>query len=221
MPELIVEPVATAASAGEDQARSQQLLERIARGELDRALRAWTPRPALALSRLDELRPGADEARAIAERLGYEPVRRVSGGHAVVLGAGSFCIGFGEPAHTFEGTQERYERFTAALIDALAQLGIAAEQGELDGEWCPGAWSIRSDGVKLAGLAQRAVKGAAWAEAVVELSADASARGALEAIYGALELPLDPATLGSVSEIAARPVGFDELATPLIRALSS
>ena len=221
MPELIVEPVATAASAADDQARSQELLDRIARGELDVALRAWTPRPALALSRLDELRPGAEEARALAERLGYEPVRRVSGGHAVVLGAGSFCIGFGEAAPTFEGTQERYERFTTALIDAFAELGIDAEQGELEGEWCPGAWSIRSGGVKLAGLAQRAIKGAAWAEAVIDLRADPDARGALEQVYAALELPLDPGTLGSLSEMTGRDIWFDELATPLIRALSS
>jgi lipoate-protein ligase A len=221
VPELVVSPIPSVATAAQDQAVSRELLDRIARGELDRAVRVWTPLPALALSRLDELRPGADDARAIAERLGYEPVRRVSGGHAVVLGAGSFCIAFGEPAHTFEGTQERYERFTTALTDAFAQLGISAEQGELEGEWCPGTWSIRSGNVKLAGLAQRAIKGAAWAEAVVDLATDDAARVALREIYAALDLPLDPATLGSVSDLVARPVGFDELATPLIRALST
>src|SRR4051794_19311269 len=192
------------------------MLERVARGELDGALRIWAPVPALALSRLDELRPGATAARDAAARAGVDPVQRVSGGHAVIVGRGSFCVGFAEAAGTFEGTQERYERLTAALIEAFAAVGVGAEQGELEGEWCPGAWSIRSGGVKLAGLAQRAIKGAAWAEAVVDLAPDPASRALLAEVYAALELPLDPATLGSVSELAGRRVAFADLAQPLL-----
>jgi len=203
-----------------DQAISRDLLERVAAGTLGSALRIWSPAPAVALSRLDELRPGAAAARAAAARAGIQAGLRVSGGHAVVVGRGSFCVGIAEAAPTFEGTQERYERMTAALIEAFAEVGIEAEQGELDGEWCPGAWSIRSGGVKLAGLAQRAIKGAAWAEAVVDLAPDERSRELLVEIYAALELPLDPATFGSVSELAGRPVAFDELAEPLLATLA-
>lgn len=177
--------------------------------------------PALALSRLDELRPGSDEARAVAAQAGLETVRRVSGGHAVVLGGGSLCVGLAEPAATFEGTQTRYERLTAALVGAFAGVGVDAEQGELAGEWCPGAWSIRSGGVKLAGLAQRAIKGGAWAEAAVQLAPDANALALLVAVYDVLDLPLDPTTVGSVSECASRDVSFGELADPLRESLAS
>jgi octanoyl-[GcvH]:protein N-octanoyltransferase len=196
------------------------LLEGVAHGELDAALRIWAPVPALALSRLDELRPGAAAAREVAARAGIETITRMSGGHAVVLGRGSFCVGFVERAETFDGTQARYERLVAALLDAFRALGVEAEQGELAGEWCPGAWSIRSGGVKLAGLAQRAIKGAAWADAVVELAPDPDARATLSAVYEALELPLDPSTLGSLSEVAGRAVRFEELAELLERALT-
>jgi octanoyl-[GcvH]:protein N-octanoyltransferase len=215
-----VSPTPVAGSALADQAISRDLLERVAAGTLDGAVRIWAPVPAVALSRLDELRPGADAARAAATRAGVEPVHRVSGGHAVVVGPGSFCVGIAEQAPSFEGTQDRYERLTAALIQTFAAVGIDAEQGELDGEWCPGAWSIRSDGVKLAGLAQRAIKGAAWAEAVVDLAPDERSRELLVEIYAALDLPLDRATLGSVSELAGRRVAFDELAQPLLAALA-
>jgi lipoate-protein ligase A len=139
----------------------------------------------------------------------------VSGGHAVVLGAGSLCVGFAEPAASFEGTQQRYERFTAALIETFAAVGVQAEQGELPGEWCPGAWSIRSGEVKLAGLAQRAIRGAAWAEAVVRLGTDPDADAVLTEVYAALGLPLDPATLGCVIQEAGRPISFADLAEPL------
>jgi lipoate-protein ligase A len=221
VPVVNVSPTPVAGSALDDQAVSQDLLERVASGAEDGAIRIWAPVPALALSRLDELRPGADAASAAAERAGVEALRRVSGGHAVVLGRGSFCVGVAEPAATFEGTDERYERLSTALVSAFAAVGVQAERGELEGEWCPGSWSIRAGGVKLAGLAQRAIKGAAWIDAVVELSADAATRELLREVYAALELPLDPSTLGSVSEVAGRPVAFDELAEPLLAALTA
>jgi octanoyl-[GcvH]:protein N-octanoyltransferase len=215
LPEVSISPTPISGSAAEDHALSRDLLERVARREIDGALRIWTPVRALALSRLDELRPGAAAASAAAERAGVEVVRRVSGGHAVVLGRGSFCAGIAEPATTFEGTQQRYQRLSDAIVGALAELGIEAGLGELAGEWCPGTWSIRSGGVKLAGLAQRAIKGGAWAEAVIDLSPDPSARALLAEVYDALELPLDAATLGSVEEISGRPVSFAKLAGAL------
>jgi lipoate-protein ligase A len=214
-------PTPVPGSASEDHAISRELLDAVARGEVEGALRIWAPVPALALSRLDELHPGADAAIAAAARAGVETVRRVSGGRAVVLGRGSVCAGFAEPATTFEGTQERYERLSGALIAALLDVGVEAERGELAGEWCPGAWSIRSGPVKLAGLAQRAIKGGAWVDAVVDLSPDPAARALLKEVYAALELPLDSATIGSVSEVRGRPVTFDELAQALSARLNS
>jgi lipoate-protein ligase A len=221
LPSVNVSPTPIAGSATADRAISQDLLERVARGELDGAIRIWRPVPALALGRLDELRPGADAARAAAEAAGVSPIRRVSGGHAVILGPGSFCVGFAERAHAFEGTDLRYERLSAALIATFGTLGIAAERGELAGEWCPGSWSIRAGGVKLAGLAQRTVKGGAWIDAVVDLAPDTASRELLGEVYAELELPLDPITLGSVSELAGRDVAFDELAQPLLAALTA
>src|SRR4051812_14442127 len=169
VPVVNLSPTPIAGTASEDLALSRALLDRVAFGQIDGAVRIWAPVPALALSRMDQLRPGGAAAAAAAARAGVESVRRVSGGHAVVLGRGSFCAGFAEPAATFEGSQQRYERLSAAVLGAFADLGIDSELGELPGEWCPGAWSIHSGGVKLAGLAQRAVKGAAWAEAVIDL----------------------------------------------------
>src|SRR4051812_33395894 len=107
MPEIVVSPPPAASTAAQDQAISQGLLDRVAGGELARAFRTWAPVRAIALTRLDDLRSGAPAACELAAQLGFDPVRRVSGGHAVVLGSGSFCVGFAEPAATFEGTQQR------------------------------------------------------------------------------------------------------------------
>jgi octanoyl-[GcvH]:protein N-octanoyltransferase len=210
--EWTITPEPLAGSPDDDQGISRDLLERVARHELTGAVRIWRPTPAVVLTRLDQRRPGATEAATLAERAGVPLVVRQSGGHAVVTGAGSLAVGVAEPATTFEGTSERYQRLGDALVAALRVVGVDAEQGELEGEWCPGPWSVRAGGVKLAGLAQRARKGGAWVEAVVELEPDLAARALLEQVYAALALPLDPSTLGSVSEVAGRRVGFDELA---------
>src|SRR3954470_21375023 len=220
LPDVNVSPTPVAGSAEADQEISRALLERVASGEIDGAVRIWAPVPGLAMSRLDELAAGADAARAAAQNAGLGAVRRVSGGHAVVLGPGSFCVGFAEPATTFEGTQERYERLTAALLAALGAAGVVAQRAELAGEWCPGAWSISAGRVKLAGLAQRAIKGAAWVEAVVDRTPDEPTRRLLGEVYARLGLALDPTTLGSVSEVARRQVSFAELAEPLVTALT-
>ena len=175
--------------------------------------------PALVLTRLDELRPGAPKAVAAARRMGLPTVRRMSGGSAVVLGPGSLCVGLAEQAFTFVGIHERYQRFGDAVAAALADIGVIVEHGALAGEWCPGAWSLRAGKVNLAGLAQRAIKGAAWIEAVIELAPDPAARQLLTEAYAALELPLDVGTLGSVSDVAGVEVTFDAVAARLVERL--
>jgi len=186
---------------------SRALLERVAAGSLDGAMRIWRPVPAIAFSKLDLLSPGAGEALAVAERAGLPFVQRMSGGHAVIVGEGSLAVGLAEPARAFEATQERYERMSAAVVGALAELGVAAEPGELAGEWCPGTWSIHSGPVKLAGLSQRVIRGGAWTEGIVLLEPGDAALW--EELYAALELPFDARTLGGAA------VGFADLAAAL------
>jgi octanoyl-[GcvH]:protein N-octanoyltransferase len=218
--ELILASAPLNASAADDHATSRRLLDSVAAGELDGALRVWRPVPALALTRLDELRPGAPKAVAAARRAGLPAVRRMSGGHAVVLSPGSLCVGLAEPASSFGGIYERYERFGGGLAAALADVGLIVEHGALAGEWCPGAWSLRAGKVKLAGLAQRAIKGAAWLEAVIELAPHLAARQLLTEVYAALVLPLEVGTLGSMAEVAGVEVTFDAIAARLVERLT-
>lgn len=218
-PEFILSPEPIDGSAADDHAISRALLDQVAAGVIAGALRIWRPVPTLALTRIDELHPDAGHAIAAASRAGLPTVVRMSGGHAVVLGTGSLCVGLAEPAQTFEGIGERYERFRDAIAAALTDLGIPVEHGALEGEWCPGAWSLRAGHVKLAGLGQRAIKGAAWIEAVIELAPDPDARQLLADVYGVLELPLDVTTLGSLAEVRGAAVAFEDLARLLTNRL--
>ena len=178
------------------------------------ALRVWIPPPALSFGRLDLLSPRRDDAIVVARESGLQPVRRLAGGRAAAIGPGTVCVGWAVPSPEMSGMQRRYETLAGVIVAALARLGVAARVGELPGEWCPGAWSLLVGGVhtgeidgaevKVGGLAQRVIKGGAWAEAVVVVSCDAAQlAGALDRVQRALDVAWDPATLGHLSAAAA------------------
>ncbi|HEV3476888.1 MAG TPA: hypothetical protein VG127_05335, partial [Rubrobacteraceae bacterium] len=79
----------------------------------------------------------------------------------------SFPMGLASPSYrslTFpvedlrHGLFERYAEGVDVVAAALRRVGVEAEGGEVAGEFCPGAYSVRSGGprgIKHAGLAQR------------------------------------------------------------------
>lgn len=113
------------------------------------------------------------------------------------------------------GLQERFEDQSARVRDALASLGADARIGELAGEYCPGPHSVNVGGrVKIAGIAQRMVRGGAATSAVVVVGGGTELRAAIADIYGALALPVDVATAGALDEELAG-VGVDDVARAL------
>jgi octanoyl-[GcvH]:protein N-octanoyltransferase len=113
------------------------------------------------------------------------------------------------------GLQERFVDQSARVRDALASLGADARIGELAGEYCPGPHSVNVGGrVKIAGIAQRMVRGGAATSAVVVVGGGTELRAAIADIYGALALPVDVATAGALDEELAG-VGVDDVARAL------
>jgi lipoate-protein ligase A len=55
--------------------------------------------------------------------------------------------------------------------------------------------------LKVAGIAQRVVRGAAMTSAVIVVGGGADVRAAVAAVYAALALEVDPATAGSLDEV--------------------
>lgn len=184
-----------------DVAISHALLEQATRGT--EALRVWTPPPAVSFGRLDLLSPGHEAAIAAAWAAGLTPVRRLAGGRAAAIGAGTVCVGWAQPSPEIAGMQERYETLAGVVVGALARAGVPARVGELSGEWCPGSWSVIVGDAKAGGLAQRVVRGGAWAEAVIVVAGAGALAGALDQVHQALGLPWDPATLSDLPGISA------------------
>jgi lipoate-protein ligase A len=187
----------------------------------------------VSFGRLDLLSPDIERAAAVARSDGLEPVRRLAGGRAAAIGPGTACLGFAEPVESVaSGMQERYEALAAMVLDALARLGIEARIGELAGEWCAGTWSVLVGDGKVGGLAQRVIRGGAWAEAVVIVTGADALRAALDRVQRALGLEWRPETLtglegvtveevrGALAEAAgAQPAGVPDEAWERARAL--
>jgi octanoyl-[GcvH]:protein N-octanoyltransferase len=186
-----------------DIAVSHALLTRVAAGELDATVRLYRPGPTLAFGRLDALRPGFRRAGEAAREHGLEPVVRLAGGHAAAYHEESLVYEEIVPqSDVTAGLHERFRDGAALLAGALDDLGVDARVGEIPGEYCAGAYTVSASGrLKLVGVAQRAVRGAALLTAFVLVAGGDRLRAALVDVYRALELDWDPRTAGALDDV--------------------
>lgn len=185
-----------------DAAITHALLRQVGAGERPPTARILRPGATMAFGRLDALSDGYGAARTAAVEHGFTPLLRLGGGHAAGYDAGSVLVELIRPVATIaEGIPERFAAVTALLVEALAALGIAARVGELAGEYCAGAWSVHAAGVKLAGTAQRSIKGASLVTAMVIVQGSAPLRAALVDVYAALGIDWRPATAGGAADV--------------------
>jgi octanoyl-[GcvH]:protein N-octanoyltransferase len=181
---------------------SHALVERANDGTLGPVVRLYRPAPTLAFGRLDVLRPGFAAAAAAARELGFEPVVRAPGGHAVAYHGG--CLGIDEAIperDPIAGLQDRFAASGALLAEALRTLGVDARVGRVAGEFCAGDFTVGARGrVKLVGTAQRVVRHASLLAASVAVTGGGVLRDALAAVYDPLELDWDPGTAGAIED---------------------
>jgi lipoate-protein ligase A len=181
---------------------SHALVERVNEGALGPVLRIYRPAPTLAFGRLDALRPGFQRAAAAAREHGFAPVVRAPGGHAVAYHDG--CLVVDELlAHEdpIAGMQDRFAHTGEWLAEALRKVGVDARVGRVEGEFCPGEYTVSARGrVKLVGTAQRVVRHASLLAASVAVTGGDALRAVLTDVYAALELDWDTATAGAIED---------------------
>lgn len=181
-----------------DTALSSALLAQVAEGA-PLVFRLARPGPTASFSRRDRLAPGFENAVASARRAGFTPVMRVGGGRPAVVHEDAILFGLAEPAA--QGATERFEAMADLVRATLRRLGIDAATGELPGEYCPGRWSLHAGGIKLAGIAQRVTRGAAWTEGFLMARGGERVRNVLTPVYAALDLAWDPSTAGATDDL--------------------
>ena len=192
----------------------QAVLEEVAAGERGPAALIWTSPRYVGATRQETRLSGFAQATEAAAEHGFPVLVRNSGGGAVAANTGSISFSLTFPVEDLRhGLYERYSEGLDLIASALRRVGVEAERGEVEREFCPGAYSVRSggqQGVKHAGLAQRVTRRAARLEALLLVSETYEIRMVLERFYGLLGLPFRPGSVGDL------PVGVPTL----IRALS-
>lgn len=187
-----------------EMARTEELLRDVAAGRTGELARIFRPGPTVAFGRRDALLPGFDAATAAANAAGFAPVVRLGGGHAAAYDEGSVIVELiTRQERVGIGIEPRFAAAAGVLADALRAVGVVPVVGELPGEYCPGRWSLHAEGtaVKLAGLAQRSIRGAALTTAVVVVERGAAIRAVLVDVYAALDLAWDPSTAGAAEDV--------------------
>lgn len=182
----------------------QTILEEVAAKARGATALMWTSSRYVAATHLETRLPGFEKAVREAGSLGFPVLVRNSGGGAVAANEGSISFSITAPVEDMRhGLYQRYTEGAELVISALQRLDIRAEAGEVEGEFCPGAYSVRVGGVqgiKAAGLAQRVTRRAARMEALLLVSGTESLISVLERFYAALGLPFRS---GSVADLPA------------------
>lgn len=180
----------------------QAVLEEVASSERGPTALMWTSSRYVGVTRPETRLPGFERAVRAAEELGFPVLVRNSGGGAVAANEGSISFSLTFPVEDLRhGLYERYMEGVELVAAALRRLGVDAEGGEVEGEFCPGAHSVRSGGprgVKHAGLAQRVTRRAARMEALIFVSQTGELVTVLERLYRALDLPFRPESVGDL-----------------------
>jgi len=180
----------------------QALLEEVASGERGPNALMWTSSRYFGATRPETRLPSFEEAVKAAEHLGFPVLVRNSGGGAVAANEGSVSFSLTFPVEDLRhGLYERYAEGVELIAAALRRLGVDAEGGAVEGEFCPGAHSVRSGGprgVKHAGLAQRVTRRAARLEVLILVSGTGELVPVLQKFYGTLGLPFRPESIGDL-----------------------
>ena len=182
---------------------TRTIFEQVAAGERPATVSITPSTRHVGVTRRDTFRPGFPRAVRAANDEGYPVLVRASGGGATAADIGTFGFSIIRPAEEEmgRGIPERYDEAAALVLGAFSHLGLAAEVGEVRDEFCPGDHSVRvggwDGGMKLCGIAQRVTRRATSVGGIVLVEGERDLTRVLEKVYGALDLPFRPGSVGS------------------------
>lgn len=196
-----------------DVAVAHALLRRASDGDIGPTVRISRPRTrTVAFGRSDLRRPGFAAAADLCRDVGFSPIVRGAGGRVAAYTEDAIVIDHVSP-DPVPGAQmrQRFKDYGQLIADVLVGVGVDARVGEVEGEYCPGEYSVNArSAVKLVGTAQRVVRNAWLFSAVVVVGGAPELRALLPTVHDHLELPFTPTSVGSISEERAD-LGVEEI----------
>lgn len=163
------------------------------------------------VTKRDTFRPGFPDAVRAANAEGYPVLVRGAGGGATAADTGTFGFSVIRPAGDPglpASIEARYDEAADFVLGAFGRLGVRAEVGEVQDEFCPGDHSIRFgdrySGMKIVGIAQRITRRAASVGGIVLVHGEDELALVLERVYSAMSLPFRPESVGSLHRAGHR-----------------
>lgn len=182
-------------------------LERLGRqSRLEGVIHFYQPN-ALILGKIDRKLPRFHEAEDWADRAQIPRTLRISGGQMIVSDPGVLNISI--LMSTTEGKiAEGFQDMAMIINEVFKRIsGQSLEVGKIERSYCPGDYDLSHGGKKVAGIAQRRVKGAVGLMAYVSVCGDQEARARLVSEYyrrgGAdVRFPVsDPGVMTTINDI--------------------
>jgi lipoate-protein ligase A len=206
-----------------DLGASERLLKAVAaKPSIGKIIRVYRPNPTVAFSGLEQRLEGFTNAVGEARAFGFEPVIRPAGGRMVALDEQWLVLDVitPEPARRIMHS-DVYRFYGDAFVELLASLGVQANFGPVEGEYCPGEYSVNArESVKLVGTAQRVVRGARLFSACIPFEVSFNVAELFSRVNQQLGLEWRPSTLGSVHEEAPL-LTIDQLEAKLLETFAS
>jgi lipoate-protein ligase A len=200
---LITEPSSQSDRFGAlDTGVSHAIALAVGNGRMGETLRIHPTADVVAFGRQDVITPGYPAAVAAARGLGYQAIERLAGGRAAVFHSGTLAFAWtiSEPEPRAK-VHERFELLAQVMAGAFRDMGLDARIGQVEGEYCPGAYSVNLAGrLKVMGVGQRLVRGAAHVGGVVVVEGSDRLRDVLTPVYDALNLTWRPETAGALAD---------------------
>jgi octanoyl-[GcvH]:protein N-octanoyltransferase len=180
------------------------MLDAVARRDIGGVFRIHVPEPIVAFGGADRSHPGYPPAVRAAQAHGFAAVERLAGGRAAVFHQTTLAFSWAVPEDDpRQGVDQRFREVADVMVAAFEALGVDARIGEVPGEYCPGRWSVNVGGkVKVMGVGQRLIRGAAHVGGVVVVEGGDRVRDVLIPVYRALDLDWDPRTTGALADRA-------------------
>lgn len=160
--------------------------------------------PTLAFSSRDSRSSSFADAAAAGDAAGFTSVVRAPGGSIVAYDEGAVVVDHIDLSGQTSAGPSKFAANAHKFAQILATLGVENLQvGQVEGEYCPGAYSVNVGGVvKVVGSAQRIAGRGALFSTVIQVEMSERVRVVMCAASEALGYQLDPVTIGGLNDFA-------------------
>lgn len=182
------------------------LLLRAPAAEWSQLVHIYVPHgPTVAFSGRDLRSPGIAAATQIARAAGFEPVVRSPGGRMVAYDSGAVVIDHLDRTtgirHAGSATFAANAESHVGVLRGLGDGDVDARVGEVDGEYCPGEYSINVGGTtKVVGSAQRVTATGSLFSTVVQVAVSDRVRAVITDVSEALGYDLRQSSIAGLAD---------------------